>query len=164
MRIVKATTEPATGEPEDALVLGESMSEDDVKWFIADRRIMFCTDGALQGAHPRGAGAFPRILGRYVREQKVITLPEAIRKMTSMPAAQLGLKDRGRIAAGYKADLVLFDPKTVIDKSTVERPLEPPVGIEAVMVNGKWAVDGGKVTGARAGVPLRKEQPQAASK
>ena len=164
MRIVKATTEPASGEPEDAEVLGESMSEDDVKWFIADPRIMFCTDGALQGAHPRGAGAFPRILGRYVREQKVISLQEAIRKATSLAAEQIGLKDRGRIAVGYKADLVLFDPKTVIDKSTVEKPLEPPVGIEAVMVNGKWAVDGGKVTGVRSGVPLRKEQPQPASK
>jgi N-acyl-D-amino-acid deacylase len=164
MRIVKATTKPEKGEPTEAAVLGESMSEDDVKWFIADPRIMFCTDGALEGAHPRGAGAFPRILGRYVREQKVISLPEAIRKATSLAAAQIGLKDRGRIAVGYKADLVLFDPKTVIDRATVQEPLAPPIGIEAVMVNGKWAVDGGKVTGARAGVPLRKEQPHPASK
>jgi N-acyl-D-amino-acid deacylase len=164
MRMVRATTQPKTGEPTEIGVIGESMSEDDVKWFIADPRIMFCTDGALEGAHPRGAGAYPRLLGRYVREQKVIPLQEAIRKMTTLPAAQLGLKDRGKIAVGYKADLVLFDPKTIIDRSTIKEPLAAPVGIEAVMVNGKWAVDGGKVTGVRAGLPLRKEQPQAASK
>jgi N-acyl-D-amino-acid deacylase len=155
MRIVKSTTEPASGEPTEAWVIGKSMHEDDVRWFIKQPQIMFCTDGELQGAHPRGAGAFPRILGRYVREQKLISLEEAIRKMTSLPATQLGLKDRGRIAAGYKADLVLFDPKTVIDRATIQNPSAPAEGIEAVMVNGTWVVADRKVTGSRSGVPLK---------
>src|SRR5262249_25017968 len=84
MRIVKSTTEPADGKTSDALVIGTSMHEDDVRYFIAQPQLMFCTDGELDGAHPRGAGAFPRVLGRYVREQKVLSLPEAIRKMTSL--------------------------------------------------------------------------------
>lgn len=155
MRIVKETSEPRDGAAIDAEVMGESMSEDDMQWFAAHPRIMFCTDGQLEGSHPRGAGAFPRILGRLVREQKVLTLPEAIRKMTSLPAEQLGLKDRGRIAVGMKADLVLFNPQTVIDRSTVEKPLAPPEGIPAVMVNGQWVVKDGQVTGARPGAVLR---------
>src|SRR5213078_2563369 len=93
------------------------MSEDDVRWFIANPRIMFCSDGELHGAHPRGAGSFPRLLGRYVREQRVLPLETAIHKMTLMSAEQLSLKDRGRIAQGYIADLVLFDPATVTDQS-----------------------------------------------
>jgi N-acyl-D-aspartate/D-glutamate deacylase len=129
-----------------------------VKWFIANPRIMFSTDGSLEGAHPRGAGSFPRILGRYVREQHVLPLEAAIRKGTSLAAAELGLKDRGRIAKGMKADLIMFDPKTVIDRSTVESPLTPPVGIIGVMVNGKWVVKDSQVTGERAGRVLRRTQ------
>jgi N-acyl-D-amino-acid deacylase len=94
-----------------------------------------------------------------VREQKALSLPAAIHKMTAMPAAQLGLKDRGRVAAGYVADLVLFDPATVIDESTVENPEAPPVGIPQVMVSGAWVVDGGTVTGKHPGHVLRHSLP-----
>ena len=155
MRIVKATGGTDGPNEQDVNVLGTSMHEDDVRWFIAQPEIMFCTDGALHGAHPRGAGSFPRILGYYVREQQLLSLELAIHKMTGLPAAQLGLPDRGRIAPGYVADLVVFDPSTVIDRSTVEKPLEPPVGIAAVMVSGQWVVQDGAVTGKRPGRVLR---------
>jgi N-acyl-D-amino-acid deacylase len=117
---------------------------------------MYCSDGALHGSHPRGAGAFPRILGRYVRDQHALPLETAIHKMTMMPAAQLGLKDRGRIAAGYIADIVIFDPATVIDESTIQHPEAPPKGIPDVMVAGDWVVKDGAVTGAHPGHVLRR--------
>ena len=151
MRIVKATGGADGPNEQDVNVLGTSMSEDDVRWFIAHPEIMFCTDGALHGAHPRGAGSYPRILGHYVREERLLPLALAIHKMTGLPAAQLGLVDRGRIAPGYVADLVVFDPATVIDRSTVEKPVEPPLGIPAVMVSGEWVVRDGAVTGRRPG-------------
>jgi N-acyl-D-amino-acid deacylase len=157
IKMIRATLPTSDNEQgKEEGVIGESMTERDVKWFIAHPRIMFSTDGELEGRHPRGAGAFPRVLGRYVREQKVLSLEAAIRKMTSLPAAQLGLTDRGRIAKGMKADLVLFDPKTVIDRATIEQPLAPPDGIIAVMVNGQWAVKDEQPTSARAGRVLRR--------
>jgi N-acyl-D-amino-acid deacylase len=155
MRIVKATESEVGGDESMENVLVTSMSEDDLRWFIAHPEIMFCSDGELHGTHPRGAGAFPRVLGRYVREEKVLPLAAAIHKMSGLPAAQLGLKDRGRIATGYVADLVVFDPAVVIDKSTVEDPEAPPLGIPDVMVSGEWVVRDGKVTGHRPGRVLR---------
>ena len=155
MRMIKATeSEITTGEEQEG-VMGTSMSEDDIRWFIANPRIMFCSDGELKGAHPRGAGAFARVLGRYVREQRVLPLETAIHKMTQMPAEQLGLKDRGRIAEGYVADLVVFDPANVIDQSTVEHPEAAPKGIPDVMVSGVWVVEDGKVTGNHPGRVIR---------
>lgn len=164
MKLVKSTLKP-DGSPgdDDIEVMGESMNEDDVKWFIAQPWTMFCTDGELEGKHPRGAGSFPRILGRYVREQKVLPLEAAIHKMTALPAKQLGLADRGMLAKGMKADLVIFDPATVIDGSTVEKPLEPPKGIPYVMVNGVFVVKAGQATNARPGRPLRHTQPAKAN-
>ena len=94
--------------------------------------------------HPRGAGTFPRVLGRYVRDQQWLTLPEAIRKMTSAPAARLRLRDRGRIAAGAIADIVLFDPKTIIDRSTFTDPGVLSSGMEKVFVGGELVWDAGK--------------------
>jgi len=155
MRMIKATEAEVNGGEELEEVIGTSMSEDDVRWFVAHPRTMFSSDGALHGAHPRGAGAFPRVLGRYVREQHVLPLETAIHKMTSMSAEQLGLKDRGRIAKGYIADLVVFDPVTVIDQSTIEHPQEPPKGIPDVMVSGEWVVRDGKVTGTHPGRVIR---------
>jgi N-acyl-D-amino-acid deacylase len=159
MRIVKATLPDGGNDKQKESVIVTSMSDDDLRWFIAQPRIMFCTDGALHDKHPRGAGSFPRILGRYVRDEKVLTLEEAIHKATALPAEQLGLRDRGHIAAGYVADLVVFDPTTVIDGSTVEHPEAPPTGIPSVMVSGEWVVDNGKVTGMHSGKILRHTIP-----
>jgi N-acyl-D-amino-acid deacylase len=151
IRIVRATSAEVGTEEHMEAVIVTSMSEDDVRWFIAQPQIMFCSDGELHGAHPRGAGSFPRVLGRYVREQKVLPLELAIHKMTGLPAHQLGLKGRGRIARGYIADLVLFDPAVVIDQSTIDAPEAPPLGIPAVMVSGEWVINNGKPTGAHPG-------------
>ena len=101
--------------------------------------------------HPRYYGTFPRVLGRYVRELKVLTLPEAVRKMTSMNADKLGIRDRGRVAEGAWADVVVFDADRVIDRATFERPHEYPVGISYVIVNGVVTIDEGRHTGALAG-------------
>lgn len=155
MRIVKATIAEVDSDVEMEDIIGTTMSEDDVRWFIAQPQIMFCSDGELHGAHPRGAGAFPRVLGRYVREQNVLPLESAIHKMTGLPAQQLGLKDRGRIAEGFIADLVVFDPATIIDQSTIQHPEAPPLGIPDVMVSGEWVIDGAKVTGKHPGQILR---------
>jgi N-acyl-D-aspartate/D-glutamate deacylase len=101
--------------------------------------------------HPRFYGTFPRVLGVYVREKKVLTLPDAIRKMTSLPAQITGLSDRGVLRPGLAADLTLFDPKTVADKATFENPLQYPVGIPYVIVNGVVVIDHGEHTNARPG-------------
>lgn len=159
MRMVKATYSDDRSADTDAEVMGTGMSQDDVKWFIANPRIMFCTDGQLEGKHPRGAGSFPRIMGRYVREQKTLSLETAVHKATALAAAQLNLTDRGKIAKGMKADLVLFDPKTIIDRSTVNDPLAPPAGIDDVLVNGVFVVKDGQPTKARPGRALRHQQP-----
>ena len=155
MRVVKATLAEVDTDAEMEDIIGTSMSEDDVSWFIAQPQITFCSDGELHGSHPRGAGTFPRILGRYVREQKVLSLVEAVHRMTGLSAQHLGLKDRGRIAPGYVADLLLFDPAVVIDQSTIERPEAPPLGIPSVMTSGEWVVDGGLPTGKHPGHVLR---------
>jgi N-acyl-D-amino-acid deacylase len=106
-------------------------------------------------AHPRGYGSFPRILGKYVREEKVLRLEDAIRKMTSLAAQRVHLEKRGLLREGYYADLTLFDPETVIDVATFENPNRPSIGIQYVLVNGVVEVDGGKVTGQVGGRPLR---------
>ena len=116
------------------------------------------THGPLRAGvpHPRNFGTFPRVLGRYVRELKVISLEEAIRKMTSLPASILGLADRGSIKQGNWADLVIFDPATIADKATFEDPFQYPVGIDTVLVNGVVVFDDGKHTNARPGKVLRR--------
>ena len=116
------------------------------------------TEGPLRAGvpHPRNFGTFPRVLGRYVREMKVISLEEAIRKMTSLPASILGLSDRGQIKEGMWADLVIFDPSTVADRATFEDPFQYPVGINTVIVNGTVVLDEGKHTNARPGRVLKR--------
>ena len=157
MKMVRASDVGVGGDPDnEPSIMAESMNEADVKWLIAQPNIMFCSDGGLRDRHPRGAGSFPRVLGKYVRDEKALTLELAIHKMTDMPARQLGLKDRGRIAAGYVADLVLFDPATVTDGSTMDTPQAPPKGIEAVIVSGVVVVEKNAVTGAHPGKVLRK--------
>jgi N-acyl-D-amino-acid deacylase len=137
-------------------IIGTSMVEDDMRAILAHPQTLICSDGQLAGKHPRGYNAFPRVLGRYVREQKVITLEEAVAKMTGRSAAQVGLADRGVVAAGRKADLVVFDPATVADRGTPADPSAAPVGIEVVIVNGQVVLDHGAVTDARPGRALRK--------
>ena len=117
-----------------------------------------CDCGAVEreAAHPRYYGTFPRVLGRYVREQQALTWEDAVRKMTGLPAATIGMVDRGRLAVGMAADVVVFDPATVIDHATFEAPMQPSVGIRHVLVNGRVALRDGAPTGERAGQPLRR--------
>ena len=112
-----------------------------------------CDCGATPGeaSHPRYYGTFPRVLGRYVRETKALTLEDAVRKMTGLPASTIGMVDRGFIAAGMAADITVFDPATVIDHATFEKPMELSEGIRHVIVNGRLALRDGKTTGERAG-------------
>jgi N-acyl-D-amino-acid deacylase len=140
------------------------MSEADLRTAMQAPFVSFCTDsgaratdGPLAGAksHPRGWGSYPRILGRYVREERLLTLEKAIQKMTGMPATRVGLRDRGFLRAGMFADIVVFDPKSVIDRATFEVSNQYPDGIHYVVVNGQISVDQGKRTLALAGRPLR---------
>src|SRR5204862_8366269 len=108
-------------------------------------------EGGISGRRPRGAGTFPKVLGRYVREQKWITLPDAIRKMTKAPAERLQLKDRGRLDVGAIADVVVFNANTVIDRSTFSDPMVLATGIEKVFVGGELVWNDGKPAGGRAG-------------
>ncbi|MDQ6891588.1 MAG: amidohydrolase family protein [Acidobacteriota bacterium] len=145
-------------------VIGHSMKAEDVAFFLKQPWVMIGSDGGINSEHPRGAGTFPRVLGRYVREQRLFSLPEAIRKMTSLPARRLKLADRGRIAPGMKADLVLFDPATVIDRSTFEDPAKLSIGIQMVWVNGEEVWKGDTTTGATPGrVLTRKTVPTPSS-
>jgi N-acyl-D-amino-acid deacylase len=106
--------------------------------------------------HPRSYGTFPRVIGYYGRERKLFDLPTAIKKMTSMPADQIGLNDRGRLARGKKADIVIFNSETIKDEATFGDPHRYPTGIQYVMVNGEVVVGQGEHTGARPGRVLRK--------
>lgn len=104
-----------------------------------------------RGSHPRNQGSYPRVLGRYVREQQVLSWEDAVRKMTLLPATTIGAIDRGALAAGMAADVTVFDPRTVIDRATYAEPLLPSEGIRYVIVNGQLALDAGTPTGVRAG-------------
>ncbi|MFM7430741.1 MAG: amidohydrolase family protein [Flammeovirgaceae bacterium] len=117
-------------------IVATSMSEEDIQNFLKWDYSVICSDGAIEG-HPRGFGAFPRFLGKYVRDLKLMPLETAVRKMTSQTAEQLGIKRRGLIAPGYFADLVLFDPVTVMDNATITNHAALSTGIELVWVNGK---------------------------
>jgi N-acyl-D-amino-acid deacylase len=131
-----------------------SFSQDEgvMERFLAQPFVNVCTDGLLGGRpHPRAYGTYPRILGRYVRERKLLTLEEAVRKMTSQAAAAFGLGDVGLVQEGYRANLVVFDPDKVADRATFENPLQFPVGIRDVLVGGEFAVRAGRVTGKRPG-------------
>ncbi|MCM3873442.1 MAG: D-aminoacylase [Pyrinomonadaceae bacterium] len=140
------------------------MSEADLRAAMTAPFVSFCTDsgaratdGPLAGAksHPRGWGSYPRILGRYVRDEHLLTLEQAIQKMTGMPATRVGLRDRGFLREGMFADITVFDPKSVIDRATFEVSNQYPTGVHFVIVNGQISVDGGQRTSALAGRPLR---------
>lgn len=132
-----------------------SMDEKDVQTVMKFKNTMIGSDGLFFDLHPhpRLWGTFPRVLGKYAREEGTLSLPDAVRKMTSLPAQTYGLQKRGVIATGYFADITIFDPKTVIDTATFEHPTTPAAGIKAVLVNGKVVYDGAqcKVTEHRPG-------------
>jgi len=140
-----------------------SMSEDDVRAALAHPLVSMGTDSGAKAedgvlseekSHPRAWGSASRILGHYVRDEKLLTLEEAIRKMTSLPASRMGLADRGVLRPGMAADVVAFDPATVRERSTYADPLHYSEGIPFVCVNGQLVVDGGRITDARPGRAL----------
>ena len=135
------------------------MSEDDVQRILSHPKAMIGSDGLPHDdhPHPRLWGTFPRVLGHYAREHGLFTLEEAVRRMTSLPAAQFGLMERGRLNVGSYADLVLFNQKTVIDCATFEAPTQAAEGIDLVMVNGRTVWENGAATGARPGLALRRQ-------
>ena len=140
----------------DGGVIGKSMIEPDIREFYAQPWVMVSSDGGIGMKHPRAAGTYPRVLGRLVREWHWLTLPEAIRRMTSLPAWRLKLMDRGSISEAMVADLVLFNPRTVIDRSTFDEPGKLSEGIEKVYVSGTLVWDHDHPTGARPGRVLPK--------
>ncbi len=143
---------------------GFAMSEENLERILAHPQGMICSDGgafAIDGPtrrgspHPRGAGSFPRVLGRYVRERKVLTLADAIRRITSVPADRCKLRDRGRLTVGAFADVTVFDPARVADAATFERPFQYPVGIPIVIVNGRVTLRDGQRNARHAGRAVR---------
>ena len=144
-----------TGKRAEAII-GTSMVEADIGKLLVWPETNICTDGSLTDLHPRGAGSFPRVLGRYVREQNLMPLETAIYKMTGLSASHMGFTDRGQIRQGAVADLVLFDPDTVIDRAT---PLEPDAiseGITSVWVSGELVFTDGAATENRPGKVIRR--------
>jgi N-acyl-D-amino-acid deacylase len=145
-------------------MVGFAMSEDNIERFLAHPLGMVCSDGgafatagpARRGhPHPRSLGSFPRVLGRYVRERRALSLEDAVRKMSALPAARVRLTDRGMLREGFAADVVVFDPATVTDRATFAEPFQYPDGIRTVIVNGVPALRDGERAERRAGRALR---------
>jgi N-acyl-D-amino-acid deacylase len=162
---LRGTDAPATlmaliaesrGEDQDESVVATGMDERDVVRLLRWPYTNICSDGELDGPHPRGFGSFTRVLGRYVRDEHVLTLEDAVRKMTSLPAANVGIADRGTIGPGMAADLVLFDPATVAERATIAAPHATSVGIHTVWVNGEIVYADGRPTGGFSGRALRR--------
>jgi N-acyl-D-amino-acid deacylase len=157
--LIRASEAMKTSSPEDddiESVLAVSMDEADIERLLLWPHTDIGTDGELWGPHPRGYGTFTRILGRHVRELGLLNLEAAIHKMTGQPAARLGLEDRGLIRPGMAADLVLFDPATVLDRATTAEPHALSAGIEKVWVNGALVLAEGQATDRRPGKVLRR--------
>jgi N-acyl-D-amino-acid deacylase len=143
------------------IVVLDTMSEDDVRLIMRHPSVIVGSDGIAAGGkpHPRLAHTFPRVLGTYTRELGVLNLADAVHRMTGASARRFGLADRGEIRPGAFADLVLFDPATIVDTGTYADPLTPPIGIEEVWVNGATVVRAGTVTESRPGRVLRRASP-----
>ena len=153
--IIEAQTKGGAG------AIFHARDDGDVDRIMQHPKTMIASDGRLSvpgfgHPHPRAYGTFPRVLGHYVRDRKLLSLENAIQKMTSMPAKRMGLTDRGMIASGNYADIVIFDPATIKDKSTFEKPHQYPEGIKFVIVNGVITVDDTVFTENRAGKVLYK--------
>jgi len=146
-------------EKRGTIVILFMMDDEDIERIMRNPFTMIGTDGipgfGVSRVHPRLTGTFPRILGRYVRDKGILSPEEAIRKMTSLPAQTFRVKRKGLLREGFDADIVIFNPKTVIDKSTYENPQQKPEGIIYVLVNGEIAVESGEVTGVTSGRVLR---------
>jgi N-acyl-D-amino-acid deacylase len=139
-----------------------SMGEKDVDRIMRYANTGVASDGGIREfgvgmPHPRAYGTNARVLAEYVRNRGVVTLEDAVRKMTSLPARTFGFQDRGLLREGYAADLVLFDPERVQDKATFQKPHQYAEGFDYVLVNGRFAVEEGKLTEARAGRVLRRQ-------
>ena len=144
----------------DVSIIGFGMSEENTVRVLRHPQVMIASDGSALAPygplrsgipHPRNYGTYPRFLGHYVREKKILTLPGAVKKVSSMPAAKLGLKDRGVIRKGAFADLVVFDAERILDRATYTEPEKYPTGIDYVIVNGRVVVDHDRHTGALPG-------------
>ena len=140
-----------------------SMSEDNLRKALRQPWVAFCSDGASMApegkfleapTHPRAYGSFARVLGHYVRDERVLSLPEAVRRMSALPAATLGLSGRGQLAEGFFADVVVFDPATIADLATFDQPHQLSAGVSEVLVNGQLTISGGTFTGKLAGRAL----------
>ncbi|NJN41783.1 MAG: amidohydrolase family protein [Flammeovirgaceae bacterium] len=152
MRVIRLTEEKSGSDA----IAATSMSEEDVIQFIKWPYSTICSDGTF-GGHPRGHGSFPRVLARYVLEKKILSLEEAIYKMTGLTASNLGITNRGLIANGFYADLVLFNPETIQDKATITNPTALSTGVEKVWVNGQLVYDQQKATLSRPGKLIKKQ-------
>jgi N-acyl-D-amino-acid deacylase len=146
----------SSGEDDSQSIMGRGMIDEDIDALIVWPHASICSDGSLDSMHPRGRGAFTKVLRVYVREKKLLTLEEAIRKMTGLSAANVGIADRGLIRPGAYADLVLFDPATVADRATFEDPKALSTGIDRVWVNGVVVWEDGKASGALPGRGIRR--------
>jgi N-acyl-D-amino-acid deacylase len=137
------------------------MNEDDVQRIMREPFTMIASDSGVRQPqdesvpHPRGYGNNVRVLGHYVRELQIISLEDAVRKMTSLPAQTFGFRDRGMVREGFAADLTIFDDKTVGDRATFDKPNQYPVGISYVIVNGELVFANDQMTGTRPGMALR---------
>ncbi|MCG8467925.1 MAG: D-aminoacylase [Gemmatimonadetes bacterium] len=137
-------------------LIGHTMNDADIDAFMVSPFVMTSSDGGIGGAHPRGAGTFPRLLGHYARERGLITIERAVARSTSMPARRLGLSDRGELRVGAIADLVVFDPERIADRSTFDDGDRLPVGVGSVWVAGIEVWRGGGPTRARPGRAIRR--------
>jgi len=144
-----------TGQAAEAII-GTSMQEADIAELLLWPETNICTDGGIVNRHPRSRGSFPRVLGRFVREQQLLSLEQAVHKMTGLSARNVGITDRGLIKEGLVADLVLFNPETVIDRATPQQPELFSVGISSVWVGGELAYDGEEATQSRTGKVIRR--------
>ena len=136
------------------------MDEDDVRRILAFPHTMIGSDGLPHDRHPhpRLWGTFPRVLGHYARDAGLFPIEEAVRRMTALPAARFGLTGRGRLAPGGFADIVVFDPETILDRATFDEPARPAAGIDTVLVNGRPVWRDGAPTGERPGRALRRQE------
>jgi N-acyl-D-amino-acid deacylase len=154
---VDAVCDLLVEEDLDVSMVLHLMDEGDVREILSYERVCVGSDGIFGGKpHPRVYGTYPKILGHYVREENLLTLEEAVRKMTSLPARAMGLDRKGVVRPGMDADLVVFDPVVVESRATFEAPRRHPAGVDHVLVNGEFVVRDGETTGATPGVAVRK--------